>query len=275
MKTPRFLTKRFLSNFIRFIAYFAVIIISPFIGDFLGGFFNRVFYGQWVPFFSEMWECVIWLLAINSVLIINAVCRKNARKKAALLAAESEETQTETQTPAPAQKCVDKLPERLAEKKERWRGPLPLKNVWIMAGLCALAVLIFTLQIGFHVKPFYEIGEKNTASELVYKVMLIGQDAVKCGWIVLFMRAALAMSEEIFASLGEEKRRSLGKWLPWLVWIVAGGILACFGVYDVLVYSANFALTYAFLYILFPVVYYLSKECGGRAYLVILFIYLF
>ena len=269
MKTPRFLTKRFLFNFIRFIAYFAVIVISPLIGDFLGGFFNRVFYGQWVPFFSEMWECVIWLLAINGTLILNAVCRKNSRKKAAVLAAENGTMQTVQQ------KEGDKLPERLAEKKERWRGPLPLKNVWIMGGLCALAVLIFTVQIGFQVKPFYEIGEKNTASELVYKVMLIGQDVVKCGWIVLFMRAALAMSEEIFASLGEDKKQRLGKWLPWLVWIVAGARLACFGVYDILVYSRNFAPTYAFFYLLFPWVYYLAKECGGRAYLVILFIYLF
>lgn len=252
MERPNFLTKTFVYNLGRYVVYFLPFLISPFIAKPLSVLFDFVGYGQWIGFFYETAIVLLWLFCIGGIALADGLVARRKRKIAQQTAVE--------QTEMPE---VSKLP--IKNKSEK----LPLVNVLILWSIAILCVLAISLQIGFQVKPFFDIGERNAAPQIWAKVMVIVKNVVKCVWIMYFLNAALKISAEIFKDVTDEKAKEC------LTWMTAGFFLMVFGIYDVVTACQDFTITYIIFYALFPLIHCLTKKSNVKSYLIILFIYLF
>ena len=250
MERPKFLTDTFLTNLGRYALCFLPFLIAPVIAKPLALFFDFVQYGQWISFFYQLLIGLTWLFSLLALIIVDGQIRKK-RKKCALATAE----QTQMRE-------VLKMPKQKSEK-------LPLVNVIVLSVIVFFCVIAISAQIGFQVKPFFDIGEKNVAPQLWGKVTVILRNIVKCVWIMYLLNAALKMSGEIFADVTDEKAKE------WLTWIIAGFFLMAFGIYDVVTSCQNFTLTYIIFYALFPVIHCLTRKNNVKSCLIIAFIYLF
>lgn len=252
--------KKLIENAVRYAVYFLAVLLTPLLTEPMADWFDWVGYGRLHAMFANAFTGIFWLLQFIVILVVEEFLKRRAAKK----------PQTEER-----QITVEELPtegEATVKKKKESTPPLPLRNLFILTGIVALCVLFISAQIDFKVKPFYELGEKVNGYELWNNFTVIGRNAVKCVWIVLFMRATLSFTETLFAEVPNEKRK---KGLIWLGVIVA---LLPFGLYDVLIsgMSLAFGLTYLFLfYPAFVLVYYFTEQRGVKAYLLIMFIYIF
>ena len=249
MKKPIVLTGKFTENLFRYILYFLLVALTPFLAKPTATLFDWVSYGQLRVFFTELFTAIFWLLEFAALIVV-----ENSLKKKLV-----PETESEAE------------PSGERKKKKRVKPetpPLALWRVGALTGIVAVCILIISAQIRFEVKPFYDIGEKVTGYELLDKIGAIVRNAVKCVWITLFIKSAYAMSEELTPYI-----KAQGK--PWIAWLIAGGLLMLFGVYDVLVWKNPFALTYLLFYVAFTAVYYFAEKRDVKTYLLILFIYIF
>ena len=253
------LQKKCIENVVRYAAYLFAFILTPFVAAPIAELFSWYGYGRMTPFFTNIFTMLFWILEFIAILIVDYTLKRKEKRK---------ECREEKQL------TLEEVSELSVKEKTKKKGapPLPLPNLFILTAIVALCVLFISAQIDFKVKPFYEIGEKVNGYEFWNKVSLITRNMVKCVWIVLLMRVALNFAEILFAKEEDKTRKKLWVWLSVIL------ALLPFGVYDVVIsnMSLAFALTYVCLfYPAFTAVYYFTEQRGIKAYLLIMFIYIF
>ena len=259
MKKPILLTGKFTENLLRYVLYFLLVAVTPFLAKPMATLFDWVSYGQLRVFFTELFTAIFWLLEFVALILIENAVRKKFTPQT------EEVTEEITEEPQG---------EQLSKKKKKTKRvkvevpPLAIWRVGVLTAIAAVCILVISAQIRFEVKPFYDIGEKVTGYQLLDKIGAIVRNAVKCVWITLLLKAAYAMSEELLPFLKAQDK-------PWLGWLLAGAMLMLFGVYDVLVWRKPFAVTYLLFYVAFTAVYYFTEKRDAKTYLLILFIYIF
>lgn len=279
MKKPKIFTAKFTENLARYAVYFVLVIVTPLLAKPMALLFNWVSYGQLRGFFTELFTAIFWLLEFAALIgTENALKKKFAAKTvAAEETVASTEGSEETAAPEAAEAAEAVETAEAPKKKKRKKKtkekkppapPLPLKYVGILTAIVAACILLISAQIGFEVKPFYDIGEKVTGYELLEKIGVIVKNMVKCVWVLLFLKASLAMAEEGLKTYGKAEKK-------WLVWLIAGALLMLFGVYDVFVSRNPFWWTYLLFYVAFTAVYYFTEQGDVKSYLLIMFIYIF
>lgn len=251
---------KLIENALRYAVYFLAFILTPFFAAVVAEWFVWAGYGRLTPFFTNIFTMIFWLLEFVVILIVDAVLKR---------------VRTQKETTEEKQLTLDELaiePSTEEKPKKKRTPPLPLKNLFILTAIVALCVLFISAQIDFKVKPFYEIGEKINGYDFWNKVSGFTRNMVKCVWIVLLMGVALEFFKTLFAEIPNEKQKRGAIWIAVILAILP------FALYDVLIsgMSLAFGLTYLFLfYPAFVLVYYFTEQRGVKAYLLIMFIYIF
>lgn len=247
MNYSAFDAKKLWTNLARFALYMALIIITPFFAEMTSPWFVQISYDQLTPFFVDIVLTLLWLIEIGILVTVERLIKRKATK------AER------------AEKKANK------EKKEKKEIPvLPLKNVLIISGIIVACLVVVGLQIDLEVKPFYDMAQRVTSAyAYLNNLGPIIMALAKCLWIILIIKAALAMGEAVFGVIDAKKLQTF------LIWFFATLVLFIFGLYDILSSESKYALTYVLFYALFPLLYALAKKSDGKYYLIILFIYIF
>lgn len=277
------------ANIARYTLYFLIVVIVPLISEPLATQFDWCKLkwsepGELHPFFAEMFTIFLWLLALAVVTMVQARFQKAFDDKKAMLSGKGIKTDTdEAEASVKAKPCTKEERKALrkirAEKrKERFRAwqsanfspktILPWKNIgWVLL-ITSVCILLISAQIGFQVKPFYELGDKITYSEIFNKGGELVLNIVKCAWIVMMLRAALGVWEALLKFWDISRVR-------FLKWIGAGAMLVLFGVYDVFATGNPFAWTYIAYYVAFTALYYFTERSEVKTFLLTFFIYIF
>ena len=136
--------------------------------------------------------------------------------------------------------------------------------------ISAACILIISAQIGFQVKVFYELGERATLIEIINFSGQAGKNIAKCGWIVLLLKAAFGLFENLF-----DKPTIVKKTQNIWTYLCVTAVMLLFATYDVLVPINPFGWTYILFYVAFVALYALTNRAPIKSYLLILFIYFF
>ena len=275
------------ANIARYTLYFLIVVVIPLICEPLATQFDWCKLkwsepGELHPFFAEIFTIVLWLIALAVITTIQGYFQKSVNGKKAMLSGDGLKTDAAEQTAA-AKPCTKE--ERVALRKLRaekrkeafrtWRSAnfskktiLPWKNIgWVLL-ITSVCILLISAQIDFQVKPFYELGDKITYSEIFNKGGEIVLNVVKCAWIVMMLRAALGVWEALLEFWGISHVR-------FLKWIGAGAMLVLFGIYDVFATGNPFAWTYIAYYVAFTALYYFTERSEVKTFLLTFFIYIF
>ncbi len=249
MTKPKFFTPKFIENAARFGIYFLILALTPLLAKPFAPLFDFVGYSQLRGLFKEVFTLLFWGV---EALALYFIARRLQKKE-------------------PPQE------ENAEGVKKEALPPMPLKNLWILTGICTACVLLVSVVIGFQVKPFYDIGEKVTGHQLFCRIAIIVRNAIKCIWVVGMMKASKGMADEIVETCCVNK--SL-----WFRYVIAGSILMVFGLFDIFTSVVHYpmngtqwllALTYFLFYIAFTAIYHFTEERMGKTYLLVMFIYLF
>lgn len=236
--------KKLWTNLARLVVYFALILITPWLAEFTSPWFVQISYNQLTDFFVMVMLTLFWLMEIGLVMLAEFFLKKYAIKRSM-------------------------LPQELKEKKEI--TVLPLKNVLMISGIVLGCLLVVGLQIGIEVKPFFDMG-KNVEKGSYGYITNIGpiiMAVVKCMWILMILKAGLAVGEGVFGIVKDKSLQTM------LIWALGTAFMMAFALYDIFVWNNEYALTYLLFYLLFPLIYYLTGGSKGKFYLIILFIYIF
>ncbi len=247
MTKPKFATKKFNENALLFVVYFLAVAITPILAKPMALLFKWVAYNFLQGLFEEIFTVLFWGV---EAIALQLIAKKRKGKSSKEI---GEDIAEEVLTPL-----------------------LPMKNIWILTGICVVCVFLVSAVIGFQVKPFYDLGEKITGYDLWCKIGIIGRNLFKCMWIVAMLRAAKNMADEVVETLPNAK--------GYLTWMVTGGILLLFGIFDIFTSVASYpmggtewllALVYFFFYAVFTAVHYFTQEHPVKSFFLIMFIYLF
>ena len=231
-----------------------LITVTPFFAKMTSPWFIQISYNQLTPFFVNIVLTLLWLMEIGLIVGTERLIKRKAAKKAAANATEEPQDKQE----------------KKAKKEKKPVSVLPLKNVLIITGIILLCLTVVGLQIGFEVKPFYDMAYRVTSAyAYLNNLGPIIMALAKCLWIILILKAALGMGEAVFSVMNAKKLQTF------LIWGVATLLLFVFGLYDIFSTENKYALTYVLFYLLFPLLYALAKKSDGKYYLIILFIYIF
>lgn len=236
--------KKLMVNLARFALYMVLFIVTPFLARLTSPCFVQISYDQLTPFFVDIVCTLMWLIEIGLIALVERIIKRK------------------TKTTAPA--------EGKKKKQKKEISVLPLKNVLVISGIIIGCLVVVGLQIGLEVKPFYDMAYRVTSAyAYLNNLGPIIMALAKCLWIILILKAALAMGEAAFGVIDAKGLQTF------LVWAFATLVLFLFGLYDIIFFANKYALTYALFYVLFPLLYALAKKSGGKYYLIILFIYIF
>ncbi len=236
--------KKLWVNLVRFAVYITWIIITPFLAQLTSPLFVQISYDQLTPFFVDIVCTLMWLIEIALIVSVERIIKRKAKP------------------------TVPTEGKKKKEKKEI--SILPLKNVLMISGIIIGCLVVVGLQIGLEVKPFYDMAYRVTSAyAYLNNLGPIIMALAKCLWIILILKAALAMGEAVFGVIDAKGLQTF------LVWLFATLMLFIFGLYDIIFFENKYALTYALFYVLFPLLYALAKKSDGKYYLIILFIYIF
>ncbi len=250
MSSPKFLTKKFMENAVRFVVYFLCVSLTFLPALPLAHLFDWVAYSQLYKLFVEIFTVLLWGVEAWAIYFAEKAWKK--RKQ-------TEETPTDK------------------PKEKQAKSPLPLKNLGILTAITAVCIFSISAIIGFKVKPVYDIGEKFTGYEMWCTIGVIGRNAFKCMWTVAILKACLGMSEELVSAYLPSAK-------PRFKWWIACGLLLIFGIFDIFTSVISYpmggtealtAIAYFLFYIAFTAIYYYAEENAVKAYLLIMFIYLF
>ena len=206
--------------------------------------------------FAELFTVFFW---VTGSLVWRFVVK---RKKAATLEIQEEVSELEQEVA-----LADATP---LQGKKKETEILPLKNVGILFLITIACLALVTLQIGFHVKPFYDLGEKMTFSKLVNKGGELGQNVFRCMLIYLALKTAFTLCEGFFEGAElDEKKKTL------FVWLATDGLALLIGIGDVLISGHSLAWTYLVFYVAFTAIFYFTKKNFSKSYFLFLFIYIF
>lgn len=286
MNKPKFFTPKFIENAVRFVVYFLAVALTPLLAKPLASLFAWVGYGAFLAMFKEIFTVLLWGVEGLAIYFVEKAFSQRAQRlqteeTASGNRADGEKVGERTQTPEGEQPdkqlpCDKEGGEETKPEREH-APPMPLKNLGILTGICILCVLLVSAVIGFRVKPFYDIGENISGQELCSALAVIGRNAFKCLWIVSMLGACKCMAEEIVATEIPD-----GK--AYQSWLIAGGILLLYGIFDVFVSVVSYpmggktwlmALVYLLFYAAFTAVYCFTEQNKTKSYFLILFIYLF
>ncbi len=279
MQKSSVISKTLIENVMRYVAILIMIVVTPLLARPMAVLFDWAVLdwskeGTLREFWVEFFTAVFWLLEWSAFLLLDHFVVKKYREQAKTaeeVSVNSVNTETEEEAAVAAAELTQ------TEKKKRklsftWtkRDILPSLNVAILFAIVAACILLVTVQIGFSVKPFWELGNKATKSSLIIKCGEVGRNLVKCIWIVAALKISLRISEELFENVQVEEK--LKKWLKWLG---VGGLCLLFGVCDLLVFANAFWWTYLLFYVAFTAIYFFTEQAPIKSFLLILFIYIF
>ncbi len=252
------LKRKIYNNAIVYGLVFLAVVITPFLADFVAVLFDGVSLkwsepGLLRPFFTHLLTVLFWIFEILAFSLIKKYVKRQKE-------GDGVETELEREVAASETK---------GEGKERARL-LPMKNLLALFGIAVVCVLLITLQIGFNVKPFYDIGKKINYNTLFNK----GGEYVMICFKCVLLQILLKMSFEIFDNVCKiyQMEENLAKWIRF---IGTGALIFLFGVYDAIVWTGKYFLTYLFFYVMFTFVYFLTERHIIKSYFLILFIYIF
>ena len=276
-------TKKFIGNLLRYLLYFTCIVVTPICTKPIAPYFDWVGYGQMRAVFSRGFACGFWAIQIIIILVIEGKILKKKRDRigaaldvdGSLSAALQEGKALQPAVDDAFRAYAEAKPEegKLPPKKKNGKKyvkvkqpPLPLWNVFLLTLISVVCILLIRIQTEFKVKPIYDIGEKVTGHQLYSKIALLALNVVKCIWIMFLLHASYAMA---VAFTKEKKEKA------WLTWLICGGCLMVFGALDSFLKMQPFAWTYLLFYAVFTLVYCLTKRSKGKAFGLILLIYIF
>ncbi len=264
MTKPKFFTDKFIASALRFIIFFAMVGITPLFGkllapllDFLGRTLLR-------ELFAEVFTIILWGIEGLIFHFVNKKLTKGERPSHTLVVS-ADEYEYEH---------VDEIPVFTVKKK---KPLLPWKNVGILTAICVGCVLLVGAIIGFQVKPFYDFGEKFTGYELGCALGRLVRNIVKCLFIMYMLPECKSMAEEVAKTCFPKKK-------AWATWLLTGGILLLFGVFDIFAFVLRYplngrevllGLAYFIFYGAFTAVYYFTNENAVKSYWLIMLIYIF
>lgn len=280
-------------NLARYAFYFLILVLTPSIAKPIAKLFDWCALvwsepGQLRVFFTALFSVILFGIALVLVFSIENAFKKAVENKKDLLSGNHLKRQANAQATAVEAEVAATQAQPLSAKEQRkenarvrkekfaaWRKKnfqskpvLPWRNVGSLLLITSVCILIISFQTNFQVKPFYELGDKTTYSELLNKGGEIVLNAVKCVWIVMLLRAALGVWQSLLEFWGISHVR-------FLKWVGAGAMLVLFGVYDVCSTGNPFAWTYIAFYVAFTAIYYFTERSDVKSYLLILFIYIF
>ncbi len=256
--------KKLWVNLARFAVYMALIIVTPFFADMTSPWFVQISYDQLTPFFVDIVLTLLWLIEIGILVAIERSIQRKCANKNVVPQQETRVDKTDEREDLRGKKT------KKVKKEKKDISVLPLKNVLIIAGIILGCLIVVGLQIGLEVKPFYDMADRVTSAyAYLNNLGPIIMAVAKCLWIILILKAALAMGEAVFGIIADKKVQTF------LVWGFATLVLLIFGLYDILFFANKYALTYVLFYLLFPLLYALAQKSDGKYYLIILFIYIF
>lgn len=212
-----------------YILAFMLIIITPFIAGIISPVFDYISYGQMRTYFTGLITSIMWTLEL---VIITIFCKKKWN--------------------------IMILLNPKTKGKE-----LSNKQMIILTVISIVSILFISWQIGFQVKPFYDLGNKISGYEVMGNVGQLFKNSIKCGWMVLMIRCAQKFCEEI---LGKGKR-----FIPY------GGavLMLTVGIYDLCMGLTTLPITYFLLNLVFGYIYLLTDRSVIKTYLFVLLIYFF
>ncbi len=206
-----------------------LVVLAPVAGGIIAPFLDFAGYGAMRPFFKELFTSIIWVVIVIIAQII----------------------------------YLKKLSYNLFCEKGYKSGELPIKRILFIGGIVALCIIIISAQIGFQVKPFYDLGEKFNGYDLFNNLGIFLRNAVKCVLVVIMLKAATNIIESF--NIKNEN------YIPY-----AGIVLALtVGIYDLIMGLNNLSITYFFLYVVYGWIYLLTEKAPVKSYLIILFLFLF
>ncbi len=216
-------------NVVVYLTAFMAIIFTPYLAKIFTPLLDFVGYGAMRPFFDKLFTCILWI--IEMVIMVTIFNKKFNIK--------------------------------IMSNQETIGQELTVKRMIIISATVVICILIISAQVGFQVKPFYDLGEKFNGYELTNNAGAFLRNIVKCAWIVMMLKAAQEFAEDIMG-----KGRS--------IYIMAGVILMLtLGVYDIITGMNNLTWTYFALNLIFGWIYLLTDRSMIKSYLLIMFIYLF
>lgn len=281
-------------NFVRYVLYFLVLVLTPSIAKPIAKQFDWCALswsepGQLRVFFTSLFSVIILGIALAIVFSVENAFKKTVALKTTMLtgkqlkveaggqaaAVDAEVAVAQAQSaPLSKEERQQRAKQRREKRKEWWKTNfqskpiLPWRNVGTLLLITSACILLISVQIDFQVKPFYELGDKTTYSEMLNKGSELILNAVKCVWIVMLLRAALGLWESLLEFWEISHVR-------FLKWVGAGAMLVLFGIYDVCATGNPFAWTYIAFYVAFTAIYYFSERSEVKSYLLTLFIYIF
>ncbi|MBE7078582.1 MAG: hypothetical protein E7380_01830 [Clostridiales bacterium] len=249
-------SQRLKENIIRYAIYFATVVVVPFITPVFKLVFKKVYYGYLQNMIADTFTVLFWCVAF----IVIAVLAQKRKKK------ERERLQL-------SDVIIHPETELNTEEKKKGLPPLPWKNVGILTAISIFCIFFVSMQIGWEVKPFYDIGEKVMGmTEMLGKFAELGKNCVKVVWIVLLLKCSYAIADEVFFHLPEGSKKT------WSVWGGIGALMGLFGLYDVLISGMTTWMTFTYLLLIYPAIvaiYYFTQRRGVKAGLLILLVYIF
>jgi hypothetical protein len=243
---------------LKYILIVVAVIAAPLIGKGIAPLFDHVALtwggkAELRGLFAELTTTLIWLVGMIVVFLVEKK-RKSTQ---------------ETAEPIVLEEVAVTEAKQFPKKKKKEKTPiLPLQNVGAIFLIVVTCLVLVTLQIGFNVKPFYDLGEKMTFSDLVNKIGELCQNFVRAAMIVTALHCAYRFFEILFENAGEKYRE-------WMLWLGTGFFVLCIGIIDVLISGHALAWTYLFFYAAFTAIFYFTKKHFIKSYLLILFIYIF
>ena len=215
-----------IKNELIFVISVILMIVGKIIASLAAPLFEQINYGQLVECLVNVLNCVIWIVSILCLMLF-------VRKKTGISI--------------------------LSNPKTR-KQQLDNKNLIALFVIVSISILVISAQIGFQVKPFYDLGMKFTGNELLEHVSVWLLSSVKCVWMVILMKASQAYGE----------RFSKNKYIPW------GGIglLLTVGILDLVFVPTTLKFTYFLLNIVFGYGYKLTNQSVAKTYICILLIYI-
>lgn len=256
MEETRALKRKIYNNAIVYGLVFLAVAITPLIADLVAVLFDGVSLkwsepGLLHPFFMHLLTIIFWILEVLGFYLVTRYIKKSKAVNGA---------ETEMQQEIAFSKAKDNETKKL----------LPIKNVLALFLMVVLCITLVTLQIGFNVKPFYDIGKKVDFNTLFNKGAEYIMICFKCLWLQVVLKTAFEIFDNIckFYQIDENCKK-------WIRFIGTGALVFLFGVYDVIVWAGKYLLTYLFFYVVFTFVYFLTERNIGKSYWLILFIYIF
>lgn len=278
MKRPEIFTQKTLENAMRYALCFLAVILTPLVAAPLAKLLDWVAYGQLRKFNTDLITCLFWGGEVIAFYFIEKAIKKKLKKRQTEKlggvdnAENSEKAENSVVFEESLESSEEAQPKKKKEKRIKTKADLlPIKIVGILTAIVVVCILIISAQIGFKVKPFYDIGEKVTGYELLDKIASIVKNAVKCMWILILLIVSDNMAGEVLSKVNglSEKAKT------WGMYLFTGVLVLLFGLYDVLAHANPFALTYLLFYVAFTAIYYLTKKSRAKSVLLILFIYIF